>query len=882
VDALRFGRRFFAPDALLLLAELAVVIAPPLFLFGVTVEQRKTALAATPAALGLASLVWFLAVRAWRAPLGRATKRRLAGEVLDAPSRAAAYRAILRFPRRALYLRVALWTAVAGGVAGLMSARAAFPVSGALTIMVIAASHVFAVSVFRALWYRQILERVRAALLPDLDALQRFADGWRESLVMAALATGILGILGVGAFTYFFIPINLEQYAELEAWFPASIALLTAGWLAWQRGLGRPIAVYLVAALSTKAADQPARDDPRALAAYRAAQSMPYLLALAKVAFWVVGETALVAEGVLLFGLDLESAVLMASEAFVVTLGVALFEALWHRSTMRPLLRYVAARHRPSPETARSPLSLRSRTLFGFGTLIVVACSLGLFWSFMHFKTSTTQFIQRESELRLDAIRFELEERRAHGPVSTDDVVAVLRSALGKRAPRERPQDDAIFYFLPPEGGAHPIAVGAGSGKHAPPPLPWTGEALMRRLDRGQMELSALKLTGGYARLYHDKQDLGSIAVLLPGYRGPSTAPQLYALFGFFVLLLVSGVTFVILFADELMRPIRELERRAMAMARGDLTQPVVSATGEGDEVGRLTYAFEEMRRELNEKLRSSTEINLSLEQEVSRRTAELERRNRELAEALGELRKTQDELVRSEKLASMGRLVAGIAHEINNPVNAVVNTVGPLADHLEHVKSSPPNDEAVEDIQEMLRVIQRGAKRTKEIVQALHNYSRGDDDRVVELDLHRGLDESLDLLRHQLKAGIHVERRYGEVGRVRARSAINQVFMNLLTNAAQALAPQLEKGKPGAITISTERENGKVVVSIHDDGPGIPSEILPRIFDPFFTTKEVGQGTGLGLSIVHGIVERHGGTISVESEVGRGTTFTVSLPQNS
>ncbi len=181
-----------------------------------------------------------------------------------------------------------------------------------------------------------------------------------------------------------------------------------------------------------------------------------------------------------------------------------------------------------------------------------------------------------------------------------------------------------------------------------------------------------------------------------------------------------------------------------------------------------------------------------------------------------------------------------------------------------------------------MIKVIQRGAKRTKEIVQALHNYSRGDDDRVVEVDLHRGLDESLDLLRHHLKNGIVVERRYGSVGRVRAKSAINQVFMNLLTNAAQALS---EKKDGGTITIDTERtaskEGGdKVVIKIADDGPGIPAEILPRIFDPFFTTKDVGEGSGLGLSIVHGIVERHGGTISVESEVGHGTRFTVSLPQ--
>ena len=230
MEALRFGRRFFAPDALLALAELVAVVSPPLFFFGITAEQRSTALAATPIVLGLASLVWFFAVRAWRAPIGRATKRRLAGEVLDAAARSDAYRAIRMFPRQALLLRVTLWTASGLAVSGLMVVRANFPVGAALTVVMVAASHAFAVNIFRALWYRRLLEHVRAALLPDLDSLQRFADSYRESLVLGALATGALGVVAVATFTYFFIPINLEQYVKLETWFPGTVALLTLAW----------------------------------------------------------------------------------------------------------------------------------------------------------------------------------------------------------------------------------------------------------------------------------------------------------------------------------------------------------------------------------------------------------------------------------------------------------------------------------------------------------------------------------------------------------------------------------------------------------------------------------------------------------------------------
>jgi two-component system, NtrC family, sensor kinase len=175
-----------------------------------------------------------------------------------------------------------------------------------------------------------------------------------------------------------------------------------------------------------------------------------------------------------------------------------------------------------------------------------------------------------------------------------------------------------------------------------------------------------------------------------------------------------------------------------------------------------------------------------------------------------------------------------------------------------------------------MVRVIQNGARRTQSIVQALHNYSRTDEERLVEFDLNHGLDDSLELLRHHLKGHIAVTKRYSEVGRIRGHAGqLNQVFMNLLTNAAQAVS-----GRDGArIEVATRIQDGQAVIDIVDNGPGIPPEILPKIFDPFFTTNEVGQGSGLGLSIVHGIVERHGGTIEVDSFVGRGTTFTVTLP---
>ncbi|MSP59001.1 MAG: sensor histidine kinase [Myxococcales bacterium] len=878
-EPLHYQRRFALAGAIATLLELLGVGAPLAVFFQLDEPKRLLLGAAGPIALGCAWLIWWVAVRAWRAPIDHAVRRRRAGEMVDGPSLEAAYQAMLSLPRRAAWLRLALGGLVALLLATLLARRASFPPRAVATVIAVTLLHGLGAQVIRVLLYARLLERLRDKLLPDHDPVRLFHDLYRPRLYRAALTTGALASAAVAGFTYFFVPINLEQYIQLETWFPLTLLALALVWVAVARRLTRPVARYLAVALLPRA-ERPPTDI--AIAAYRAAQALPYQLAVAKLALAVLGEALLVVQGPLIFGIDLENAVFMFGEALVVTVGMAIYEVLWHRATMRPLLTHLAARHRPSPETVRTPFSLRTKMLASFGGLTFFACGLSLLWSFVQYKTLATSFIQRETELRLAATLSDIEAHSAHsegGRLAFREIVDALEDAA-----RDAARDKAVFYYLPTEGDSRPVAF--GGGKEGPPPLPWYGEQLMRRREAGQVELSSLQLSGAYARVYDDQHvDLGSVAVLYPGYRGRggSIDRPIVVLVFFFVMLAAASMGIVVFVAADLTAPIRLLEKRADAMAKGDLTRPVIHSAGEADEIGRLTFAFEEMRRALNEKLRSSTEINLSLEQEVTRRTAELERRNQEIKGALEALQRAQAELVRSEKMASMGRLVAGIAHEINNPVNAVVNTAGPLELTLEELIARTPAmtpeklGELSGDVREMLRVIQRGARRTKEIVQALHNYSRGDDDRLVDVDLHRGLDESLDLLRHHLKHGITVERAYGDVGRVRGYAGqLHQVFMNLLTNAAQALA---EHERGGVIRIETRRDGDRVVITVADDGPGIPKDLLARIFDPFFTTKDVGQGSGLGLSIVHGIVERHGGTIAVDSEPGRGTTFTVTLP---
>jgi signal transduction histidine kinase len=340
---------------------------------------------------------------------------------------------------------------------------------------------------------------------------------------------------------------------------------------------------------------------------------------------------------------------------------------------------------------------------------------------------------------------------------------------------------------------------------------------------------------------------------------------------------LVLAAGLVLLAVRDVVVPLRALEDRSGEMSKGQLARPV-PPWGEADELGRLAVIFEEMRRSLRDRLRSTESINVDLEREVRRRTEALEQRNAELHDALEKLRRAQDNLVRSEKLASMGRLVAGIAHEINNPVNAVINSLGPLAEAVGRIAAAEPGDSVAKlaaEASEILAVVQRGAARTKSIVQALHGYARGDESVEREVFLARSVEDTLGLLQHRLRH-VQIVKEVDPDARIRGfPGQVDQVLMNLLTNAAQAMG---DRG--GTIRVSTQSRDGRVLLIVSDDGPGIPADVLPRIFDPFFTTKDVGEGSGLGLSIVHGIVERHGGHIEVDSKPGQGTTFTVSFPR--
>ncbi len=290
--------------------------------------------------------------------------------------------------------------------------------------------------------------------------------------------------------------------------------------------------------------------------------------------------------------------------------------------------------------------------------------------------------------------------------------------------------------------------------------------------------------------------------------------------------------------------------------------------------------------------------INRDLEAKIAERTQELSQRHQQLETAYGDLTRAQHQLVQSEKMASLGLLVAGIAHELNNPTSYVCSNLEFIEEYTErlaatleaYIGEGEPNGQArrrgdahnrqspftgtLNTLRELIASSQEGTGRIKKIVLDLRTFSRTDDIGLIPADLHEGIESTLSLLAKQYQDRITIHREYHPLPQVECLPGqLNQVFMNLLQNAFQAIPSK------GNVWVATRVEGDWVKVTIRDDGAGIAEENLSRIFDPFFTTKPVGTGTGLGLSISYGIIEKHGGRIRVTSTVHQGSELTVELP---
>jgi signal transduction histidine kinase len=361
--------------------------------------------------------------------------------------------------------------------------------------------------------------------------------------------------------------------------------------------------------------------------------------------------------------------------------------------------------------------------------------------------------------------------------------------------------------------------------------------------------------------------------------------------------LVVTDMTMPGLSGVELLRKITEYYKdTAVIMVSGvDRTQRIMDAI----RLGASDYLVKPCDLEV---LTNSVERAIErrmLMRHARRYKQDLEHRNAELARKKTEMEQLQTQVLHAEKMASLGRMAAGVAHELNNPAGFIYSNIEQLKQYIARLESClsdydkltlPPDimariseikkendyDNIVADLGSILSDCCIGAERICDVVRNLRLFSSLDEAAVKRVDLIEGIESTVRLLSEYYRSGaITLIRDYGEIPQVDCYAAqLNQVWMNLLANAAQAIGTG-----SGEVMVMTRCEGKTVTVSIKDSGPGMSPDQQKKIFDPFFTTKPVGEGTGLGLSISHGIIERHGGSITVASAPGMGTTFTVSLP---
>lgn len=368
--------------------------------------------------------------------------------------------------------------------------------------------------------------------------------------------------------------------------------------------------------------------------------------------------------------------------------------------------------------------------------------------------------------------------------------------------------------------------------------------------------------------------------------------------------LLVGSIVFLL--KDSGILPYNMFTSYAMQIASG--FEMAILSLALAARINTYRKEKEEARKKEIDALKRNEELILkqreTLEQKVQERTNALRTSNDELKEALISIKKAQQKLIESEKMASLGQLTAGVAHEINNPINFVSANITPLKRGLDEVKeliksyqllNKENYDTQIEAIKaledeidysyleneltEIIEGIQVGAKRTSDIVKSLKHFARADQDQKTMANVNECITSTLKIVTNKL-GEIQLRKNLDQLPEINCYPGkLNQILLNLFVNAIDAIDAQSFTESEGILEISSKRIEKEIIITVKDNGVGIPEEAQQKLFDPFYTTKDVGKGTGLGLSLVYSFVELHNGSISFDTVEGKGTTFTVKLP---
>ena len=396
---------------------------------------------------------------------------------------------------------------------------------------------------------------------------------------------------------------------------------------------------------------------------------------------------------------------------------------------------------------------------------------------------------------------------------------------------------------------------------------------------------------------------IGSAIVMRRGYR-----PAKFVFFSWSVLL-IGAIIFAL--KDNGVLPYNTFTSYSMQGA--SVIEMALLSFGLADRINILkrekAASQAEALRIATENERIIREQNVILELKVNERTVELSESNLELNKTLDDLKQTQSQLVESEKMASLGQLTAGIAHEINNPINFVTSNIKPLNRDIDlilealtvienvGISDSTPADKQKQineykeeldfdylkvEIKHLIKGINEGATRTAEIVKSLRIFSRLDEDDLKMADINEGIDSTMVIANNMLNNKIKIIKQYGDLPKVACYAGkLNQVFLNIIANAVHAVHEKFGESEGGEITILTSHDEKNIFIKFKDNGAGMDAQTQKKVFEPFFTTKDVGEGTGLGMSIAYNTIKKHNGIISVNSLPGEGTEFVLQIPIN-